>query len=34
MEPFMVLPTRKELPDYYQVIKLPMDMRKIKVGVF
>ena len=28
---FMVLPTRKELPHYYQVIKKPVDLKKIKV---
>ena len=30
---FMVLPTRKELPDYYQIIKKPIDLKKIKVCV-
>ena len=30
-EPFVTLPTRKELPDYYQLIKTPIDIRKIKV---
>ena len=30
---FMVLPTRKELPQYYQIIKKPMDLKKIKVCV-
>ena len=30
-EIFMVLPTRKELPDYYQIIKHPVDIRKIRV---
>lgn len=29
-EIFMVLPTRKELPDYYQIIKQPVDIRKIR----
>ena len=29
---FMVLPTRKELPQYYQIIKKPMDLKKIKVS--
>eukprot|EP00794_Sanderia_malayensis_P007888 gene7887-8741_t len=29
-EPFISLPTRKELPDYYQLIKAPIDIRKIK----
>ena len=28
---FMVLPTRKELPNYYQIIKKPIDLKKIKV---
>ncbi len=28
---FMVLPTRKELPNYYQLIKKPIDLKKIKV---
>lgn len=32
-EIFMVLPTRKELPDYYQIIKHPVDIRKIRVMV-
>lgn len=27
---FMMLPTRKELPHYYQVIKKPVDLKKIK----
>lgn len=27
---FMVLPTRKELPNYYQIIKKPVDLKKIK----
>lgn len=27
--PFMLLPTRKELPHYYQVIKKPIDIKKI-----
>ena len=30
-EPFMVLPSKKELPDYYEVIKKTVDFRKIKV---
>lgn len=30
MDPFVILPTRRELPDYYQVIKQPIDLRKIK----
>lgn len=33
-EIFMVLPTRKELPDYYQIIKHPVDIRKIRVPLF
>jgi SWI/SNF-related matrix-associated actin-dependent regulator of chromatin subfamily A protein 2/4 len=28
-QPFMKLPTRKELPDYYEVIKKPIDINKI-----
>ena len=28
-DPFMKLPTRKELPDYYDVIKKPVDITKI-----
>merc|ERR1712203_520119 len=28
-EPFMKLPTRKELPDYYEVIRRPVDIFKI-----
>ena len=29
-DPFMKLPTKKELPDYYEVIKRPVDINKIK----
>ncbi|CAL8093802.1 unnamed protein product [Calicophoron daubneyi] len=32
-EPFIKLPTRKELPDYYEVIKKPMDFNRIKQRV-
>ncbi|KAL7054112.1 hypothetical protein AAHC03_026546 [Spirometra sp. Aus1] len=32
-EPFMKLPTRKELPDYYEVIKKPVDFNRIKQRV-
>ncbi|XP_063220159.1 ATP-dependent helicase brm-like [Bacillus rossius redtenbacheri] len=28
-DPFMKLPSRRELPDYYEVIKKPMDFKKI-----
>ena len=28
---FMVLPSRRELPQYYQIIKKPIDLKKIKV---
>uniref|UniRef100_A0A336MSI2 CSON006075 protein n=1 Tax=Culicoides sonorensis TaxID=179676 RepID=A0A336MSI2_CULSO len=28
-EPFMKLPSRKELPDYYEIIKKPLDIKKI-----
>ena len=30
-EPFMELPSRKELPDYYEVIRKPVDFKKIQV---
>merc|ERR1712088_520114 len=33
-EPFMKLPTRKELPDYYEVIRRPVDISKIQDGKF
>ncbi|EDO48116.1 predicted protein [Nematostella vectensis] len=29
-EPFLILPTKKDLPDYYQIIKQPVDIRKIR----
>ncbi|XP_023930068.1 transcription activator BRG1-like [Lingula anatina] len=29
-EPFMTLPSKKELPDYYEVIRKPVDFKKIK----
>merc|ERR1719510_1552541 len=32
-EPFMKLPTRKELPDYYEVIRRPVDICKIQVKI-
>ena len=32
-EPFMVLPSRRALPDYYEVIRKPLDIRKIKVSL-
>ncbi|KAH8865052.1 Transcription activator BRG1 [Schistosoma japonicum] len=32
-EPFMKLPTRKELPDYYEVIKKPVDFNRIRQRV-
>ncbi len=31
-EIFITLPTRKELPQYYQIIKKPIDLKKIKVN--
>jgi hypothetical protein len=31
-EPFNQLPTRRELPDYYEIIKKPIDLKRIKVG--
>lgn len=30
-KPFMRLPTPKELPEYYEMIKHPVDFNKIKV---
>ncbi|CAH1772648.1 unnamed protein product [Owenia fusiformis] len=32
-EPFLVLPPRKDLPDYYDVIKKPVDFKKIKMRI-
>ena len=29
-EPFIALPSRKELPGYYQIIKQPIDIKKLK----
>ncbi|KXJ08359.1 putative global transcription activator SNF2L2 [Exaiptasia diaphana] len=29
-EAFLVLPTKKDLPDYYQIIKQPVDIKKIR----
>jgi SWI/SNF-related matrix-associated actin-dependent regulator of chromatin subfamily A protein 2/4 len=29
-DPFMELPSRKELPDYYEVIRKPVDFKKIQ----
>jgi len=31
-QPFMELPSRKELPDYYEVIRKPVDFKKIQVN--
>jgi SWI/SNF-related matrix-associated actin-dependent regulator of chromatin subfamily A protein 2/4 len=28
-DPFVKLPTRRELPDYYEIIKKPVDITKI-----
>lgn len=28
-EPFMKLPSKRELPDYYEIIKKPLDIKKI-----
>ena len=30
-EPFLKLPSRRELPDYYEVIKKPVDIHKLKL---
>lgn len=32
--PFLQLPSRKDLPDYYELIPKPMDFKKIKVSNF
>ncbi|CAL4066291.1 unnamed protein product, partial [Meganyctiphanes norvegica] len=32
-DPFMKLPSRRELPDYYEVIKRPMDINKIIIKI-
>jgi len=32
-EPFYQLPSRRELPDYYEVIRKPMDFKKIRKNV-
>jgi SWI/SNF-related matrix-associated actin-dependent regulator of chromatin subfamily A member 2/4 len=32
-EPFVKLPTKKELPDYYQVIAKPIDLNKIEKNI-
>ena len=29
-EPFVQLPTRRDLPDYYELIKRPMDLKRIQ----
>ena len=29
-EPFQQLPTRRELPDYYEIIKKPIDLKKVQ----
>lgn len=32
-EPFMKLPSKRELPDYYDVIKRPLDIKKIQTRI-
>ena len=32
-EPFIQLPTRRELPDYYEIIKKPVDLKRIQVKI-
>lgn len=32
-EVFIQLPSRKELPEYYELIRKPVDFRKIKVSL-
>lgn len=33
-EVFIQLPSRKELPEYYELIRKPVDFKKIKVDIF
>ena len=33
-EVFIQLPSRKELPEYYELIRKPVDFKKIKVRIF
>lgn len=33
-EVFIQLPSRKELPEYYELIRKPVDFKKIKVRTF
>lgn len=33
-EVFIQLPSRKELPEYYELIRKPVDFKKIKVDFF
>ena len=32
-EPFYQLPSRKELPDYYEIIKRPVDIARIETRI-
>lgn len=32
-DPFLQLPTRRELPDYYEIIKKPIDLKKIQAKI-
>ena len=32
-EPFLKLPSKRDLPDYYEVIKRPIDIRKIMTRI-
>lgn len=32
-EPFYQLPSRRELPDYYDIVKRPMDFKKMRKNI-
>ena len=32
-DPFLQLPTRRELPDYYEIIKKPIDLKRIQARI-
>lgn len=32
-DPFIQLPTRRELPDYYEIIKKPIDLKRIQTRI-
>jgi len=32
-DPFIQLPTRRDLPDYYEIIKKPIDLKRIQARI-